>query len=267
MPKNPVFSLAYDDLQKTCFLRVLAKEALLSEVPANNLVFTIENPMRLKNFLKIQMDSAEALKLTNTKINELLSDETIGSLQSTLKNTELLTAQASEVMQSANKLFLHSQNDLTALVNTSQSLMTEVSAVSHHMNNVIGDPKLQAEVTETVAAVRDSSVALKSLLQDPALQDSIRLLHATGQSASSLASTLNNTATNPALQNRVSQITSQLDHSLGKLDHLLNALDGLASDDAQTLKGILTDTRETAENMKVLSKKFNGHFTLFKLLF
>lgn len=267
MPENPVFSLVYDKSDSNYYLRITSKEALLVKMPDKNLVFTVENPMRLKRFLKIQMDSAEALKLTNDKINELLSDETIDSLHSTLKNTEILTAQASEVMRNANQLFQRSQNDLTELVSASQSLMTEVSAVSHNVNRVIGRPELQAELTETVTSIKNASIALKSLLEDPALKESITLLRDTGQSASRLTSTLNQTIQNPAVQNRVTRLSNQLDGSLTKLDQLLTTLDGLTDDDAQTLKGILLDTRETAENMKVLSKKFNGHFTLFKLLF
>jgi hypothetical protein len=35
----------------------------------------------------------------------------------------------------------------------------------------------------------------------------------------------------------------------------------------QDIEGILDDTREAAKNLRGISRKLNGHFTLFKLLF
>ncbi|MEM0951528.1 MAG: MCE family protein [Cyanobacteria bacterium P01_H01_bin.74] len=267
MPENPVFDLAYDKASEQYYLRVLPEIPLLAKAPISTLFFTAESPMRLKQFLQIQMDSAQALKVTNDKINQLLSDEIIGSLQGTLKNTEVLTAEATTVLQQANILFENTQTDLKVLMIASQNLMQDVSLVSQNVNAIIGRPELQEELNETISALKDASLAVKLLLEDPALKESLLAIQDTSQSTAELAQLLNKTAKDPTVQMRINTIVNQVDGSLSKLDLLLATLDELTNDDAQTLKNILLDTRETAENMKAISKKFNGHFTLFKLLF
>lgn len=268
MPEDPLFELTLDK-NSEYYLRILPKEPYLAQAPKNesDSPFTVEEPMRLKRFLEIQMASAEALKLTNDKINQLLSDETIDSLHSTVKNTEVLTAQAHEVMDTANRLFQTTREDLDRLVGVSEQLAQNVSEVSANINDIIGDPKLKGEMSSTIASLRESSNAMRELLNDPALKETIHATRDTSKNANELMLTLRKTAQDKDLQNRMERITIQLDSSLTKLNSVLGNVDELTDDKDQSLKGIVEDTRQTAENMKKLSGKFSGHFTLFKLLF
>lgn len=266
MPDDPLFELTVDQ-KGEYYLRILPREPLIAQAPDPNLKFTIENPMRLKRFLEIQMESAEALKLTNDKINQLMSDETIDSLHSTIKNTEVLTARATEVMDNVNLLFQTTRQDLDRLVNASDELVSNVSSVSKNVNQVIGDPKLKNDINTTMASLRQSSNAMRDLLNDPALKETIYMTRDTSKNANELLTTLRQTAQDRDLQNRMEHIVTQLDTSLDKLNTVLTNVDTLTDDKDQTMKGILEDTRETAKNMRQLSNKFNGHFTLFKLLF
>jgi ABC-type transporter Mla subunit MlaD len=266
MPEDPLFELTLDKTGEY-YLRVLPKEPYLAQAPPKNIYFTVEEPMRLKRFLEIQMASAEALKLTNEKINELLSDETIDSLHSTVKNTEVLTAQAHEVMNSATALFQTTRDDLDRLVGVSEQLAQNVSEVSANINGIIGDPKLKGEMSSTIQSLRESSSAMKNLLNDPALKETIYTTRDTSKNANELMLTLRKTAQNQDLQNRMERISIKLDSSLTQLNAVLGNVDELTDDQDQTLKGILDDTRETAKNMKNLSAKLNGRFALFKLLF
>lgn len=266
MPDDPLFELTLGR-DGQYYLRVLPKEPLVAQAPDKGLYYTVEEPMRLKRFLEIQMDSAEALKLTNDKINQLLSDETIDSLHSTVKNTEVLTARANEVMDTANRLFQTTRQDLDQLVGVSEQLAQNVSDVSKNINDIIGNPKLKGEMTSTIASLRESSDSMRALLNDPALKDTIQNTRETSRNANQLMTTLRQTAQDKDLQNRLDRITVELDHSLARLNSVLGNVDELTDDKDQNLRGIIEDTRETAKNMKQLSKKFNGHFTLFKLLF
>ncbi len=266
MPEDPLFELTLDKNGKY-YLRILPKEPYLAQVPDKNLQFTVEEPLRLKRFLEIQMDSAEALRLTNEKINELLSDETIESLHSTVKNTEVLTAQAHEVMNTANALFQTTRVDLDRLVGVSEQLAQNVSDVSTNINHIIGDPKLKSELGSTIASLRESSNAMKQLLNDPALKEALYATRDTSKNANQLMMTLRKTAQDADLQNRVDSITAKLDSSLTRLNTVLSNVDALTDDEDKQVDAILNDTREAARNLKVLTKKFNGHFTLFKLLF
>lgn len=266
MPEDPLFELTLDK-NGQYYLRILPKEPYLAQVPDKNLEFTVEEPLRLKRFLEIQMDSAEALRLTNEKINELLSDETIESLHSTVKNTEVLTAQAHEVMNTANALFQTTRVDLDRLVGVSEQLAQNVSDVSTNINHIIGDPKLKSELGSTIASLRESSNAMKQLLNDPALKETLYATRDTSKNASQLMMTLRKTAQDADLQNRVDSITAKLDSSLTRLNTVLSNVDALTDDEDKQVDAILNDTREAARNLKILTKKFNGHFTLFKLLF
>lgn len=266
MPEDPLFELTLDKAGQY-YLRVLPRQPLLAQAPDPHLIFTVENPMRLKRFLEIQTESALALKLTNDKLNELLSEETIDSLHGTIKNTEVLTAKASDVMESANLLFQTTRQDLNRLVSVSEDLMANVSSVSNNINAVIGDPKLKKEMNDTIASLRESSSAMRDLLNDPALKETIYLTRDTSRNANELMATLRQTAQDRDLQNRMQNILVEMDTSLTKLNSVLTNVDQLTDDKDQTMKGILEDTRETAKNMREISNKFKGRFTLFKLLF
>lgn len=267
MPDDPLFELTVDKAGQY-YLRILPREPVVVQAPPRYLIYTVEEPMRFKRFLDIQMESAEALKITNDKINQLLSDETINSLHGTVKNTEVLTARANVVMENANLLFKSTREDLNSLVGSSKELMDDMSEVSKNVNNLIGDPKLKKQIQETVQSLQQSSDALKALLNDPALKETIANTRDTSRNASQLMLTLRQTAQDPNLQNRMGHIMIQLDTSLTKLDTVMNNMQQLTDGGKnQEIKGILDDTRETARNMKGVSRKLNGHFTLFKLMF
>lgn len=266
MPEDPLFELTLDEHDRY-YLRILPREPIVVQAPDPRLQYTVENPLRMKRFLEIQMESAEALKITNEKINQLLSDETIDSLHGTLKNTEVLTAKANEVLESANLLFQTTRQDLNRLVSVSEQLAANVSEVSDNVNDIIGNPQLKKEMTSAVASLRDSSNAMRELLNDPALKETIYLTRDTSKNAAELVQSLRMTVQDRDLTERMDRIVTKLDTSLVKLDSVLTNVDQLTSDQDQTVKGILEDTRETAKNLKTLSGKFTGRFSLFKLLF
>ncbi len=266
MPEDPVFELTVDD-NGQYFLRILPAQPLVVQAPDPNLQFTIENPLRIKRFLEIQMESANALKTTNDKINQLLSDETIDTLQNTMKNTEVLTAKATDVLDNANKLLSATQADLSRLVTVSEDLAANLSAVSANVNDVIGDPQLKKDMLATIRSLNESSAAMKDLLRDPALKETLAATRNTSQDAAELVAYLKSTAQDPALQSRLDRIVTQMNVSLDKLSVVLGQVEELTSDKDQNLKGILEDTRASAKNLREVTNKFNGRFTLFKLLF
>ena len=266
MPDDPVYELTLDKNQHY-FLLILPREPLIARRPDPNLKFTVENPLRIKRFLEIQMESAEALKLTNDKINQLLSDDTIDTLNNTLKNTEVLTARATEVIDTANALFRTSGKDLETLVKSSKELSENVTEVTRNLNDVIGDPKLKQDILHTVSSIDQSSRALSEILNDPALKETLAMTKETTVNANALMASLKKTAEDKDLQNRLDTSLTLLNDSLLKLSTVLGSVESLTNDDDQTLKGILEDTKATTENMKKITEKLNKHFTLFRLMF
>lgn len=266
MPADPVFELTVDDNQQY-FLRILPAQPLLVQAPDKDLQFTIENPLRIKRFLEIQMESANALKTTNEKINQLLSDETINTLQNTMKNTEVLTARATDVLDNANKLLSATQSDLSRLVNVSEDLAVNLSEVSSNVNDVIGDPQLKKDMLATIRSLNESSAAMKELLSDPALRETLAATRDTSKDAAELVAYLKATAQDRDLQQRMDHIVTQMNVSLDKLSTVLTQVETITNDQDRNLSGILEDTRASAKNLREITNKFNGRFTLFKLLF
>lgn len=266
MPADPLYELVQDD-HKQYYLRVLPQQPVVAHAPDPNLKFTIENPLRIKRFLEIQLESAEALKVTNDKVNQLLSDETIATLNSTLKNTEVMTARATDVLNSANHLFQTTSRDLEQLVKASDLLAKNVTLVSANINDVIGNPQLKQDIVQTVASIQQSSKALSEIMQDPSLKETLTLTKDTSKSAAELVNSLKKTAEDKELQNRLNTSLSLMNDSLAKLSVVLGNVENLTNDDQKTLKTILQDTRDTTDNLKTFSKKLNGRFLLFRLMF
>jgi ABC-type transporter Mla subunit MlaD len=266
MPEKPIYELALDN-KKQYYLRVLPQDPVVVEAPDKDLIFTIENPLRMKRFLEIQLASAEALKITNEKVNQLLSDDTIATLNSTLKNTEQLTARATEVLDTANTLFQTSSRELDQLVVASNELAKNVTSVTNNVNDVIGNPQLKSDLISTVNSIQQSTKALSEVVRDPSLRETLTLTRDTSKSAAELVQVLKKTAQDKELQTRLDSSLTLLNSSLGRLSSVLANVDGLTNDKDKTLHSILKETKDTTENLKSFSQKLNGHFLLFRLMF
>lgn len=266
LPEEPVFRLVLNK-KRRYELRILPEDGKLASVPEPSAFFTVENPLRMKRFLEIQMESAEALKVTNDKINQLMSDETISTLQSTLKNTEALTARAGGVLDSANALFRTTQGELGRLVSVSEQLAENVSKVSRNVNEIVGDPRLRSELSSTVASLRSASQSMQTLMNDPALRETLLNAQSASINAAELTASLKQTWGSPDMQQRLDRLSNQLDVSLTQLNRVLTTVEQSVDGKDERLKGIVEDTRAAAKNLRTLTDKFNGRFTLFKLLF
>jgi phospholipid/cholesterol/gamma-HCH transport system substrate-binding protein len=263
--EDPVFEIVLSR-QGDPYLRIAPRIPIVAQAPDKNLMFTIENPMRMKRFLEIQIESAEALKLTNEKISQLLSDETIATLNSTLRNTEQLTAKASVVLDSANTLFNSTQQDMRTLVNASEALTANIDSLTNNVNEIIGDPRLKRDILSAVASIRESSETLNSVINDPALKETFALTKDTAQDASEVMSLLKTTIRDKDVPGRIDQSITSLNTSLDRLGNVLTNVETLTSDD-QNMKGVLVDLKETTSNLKQFSERLKGRFLLFRLLF
>jgi phospholipid/cholesterol/gamma-HCH transport system substrate-binding protein len=224
MPANPVYELALDPNQHY-YLRVLSHNPQLPHQPDKDAIFTVENPLRIKEFLQIQLDSAEALKVTNEKIVQLFSDDTISTLNNTIKNTEVLTARATEVLDTADALFKTSSRDLEKLVHSSDALVTQLNGLSNNLNAIVGDPKLQSDIKATVASVKESTDTLNTLLQDPKLKDTFNQVNSTAVEANLLLKTANSLTQDQKLRAEVGDTVNNLNVSLEQLSRVLGQVE------------------------------------------
>jgi ABC-type transporter Mla subunit MlaD len=236
-------------------------------IPADKKKFTTEDPLRIKKFMELQVESAEALKATNDKINQLLQPEQIDNLKDTLRNTKILTARATDIMDQANLLMIDSKSDLKRLVDSSANLSDNMITVSDNINAIIGDPQLRSDIIETVHSIKQSTNELRDIISDPNLKETIALTKETSANVSELVTYLKDAASNKELKEKLSTTITNLNQSLDKLSELLERTDRITANQEGNIKQIVTDSAEISQNMKKFSKKLNKRFLLFRLLF
>jgi phospholipid/cholesterol/gamma-HCH transport system substrate-binding protein len=242
-------------------------QAELTPRPNTGQFFTVEDPMRLKRFLEIQLESAVALKETNDKINQLMSDETIMTLNSTIKNAERLTNEATEVMKGAKSLFQKTAADLDILVASGNQLTGQITTLSQNVNHIIGDANVQQDIVQTLNALKQASSGLNTLIQDPGLKETLRLARETSTDAAQWMRSVRQTTDQLNLDARLDVALTNVNTSLDKLSTLLGNLNQLSASESDSLRAIVADTKQTADSLKRFSNRLNGRFTLFKLMF
>jgi len=266
LPPNSVDLVYKKDSSGAPFLLIDDTAARWSAVPSKDLYFSLEEPLRMKEFLEEQLASAQALEMTNERINRLLSDETISTIQDTLKNSELLTEKAAVVLGHAETLFASTSRDIHTLVASANTLTTNVVAVSNNVNQLVGDPELKANIHKTVASVEKATASLSEILDDPELQHIVSDTRVTSQNAAEVMAYLKHATVDNDLQGRMNESLTLLNQSLTHLSSILESVDG-SGPEKDSLKAIVRETKATSENLNKFSEKLNKHFLLFRLLF
>ena len=263
-PDKPHFHVVHDGNEP--YLLLMDSKASAMMTPAANAYFTVDDPIRFKVFIEQQLATAESMKMTNEKINELLSPGTIASIQGTLKNSEKLTEQATVVLAQAQQLFQAAGKDLNTLVNSTERLTNSVVAVTDNVNDIVKDPKLKRDLIKTVASVEQSSEALAELLRDPNLKLLMSDARVTSKNAAELMTYLKSSTIDNDMQGKLNESITLLNTSLKQMNAVLHDVEG-ATSDKNRIRSIIKNTDETTENLNKFSNKLNKHFLLFRLLF
>lgn len=263
IPPNSTFEI--DEEGK--FLLITPPLRYIVNMPPKDLKFTTVDPLRIKTFMELQVESAEALKATNDKINALLAPEQIETLKDTLRNTKILTARATDVLDEANILIHESKGELGRLVDSSTKLSDNIIEISDNINAIIGDPQLRSDIIETVHTIKQSMDELNEIISDPNLKETIAMTKETTKNVSELVAYLKDAANNEELKQRLDRALTNLNTSLDKLNVLLERTDDLTASQEENIKKVIEDSQEISTNMKKFSKKLNKHFLLFRLLF
>ncbi len=229
--------------------------------------FTIEPPMRLKTFLDVQMQTAEALRDTNLKISQLLTDDTMQAITQTVANTETLTARATVLVDSANALVVSAKKDVHQLVSTIDRLSVSLSSVSNNVNKLIEDGQLQEDLKATVGSIRKASQSLEALVGDPALKQTVSLSRDTVAETRAVMQQLRITTEDPQFQQNLQQSMGLLRESLQELKLILAAVNDASGEDNGDLKETIQSAKQTIHQLEDFSDKLDGHFVLFRLLF
>lgn len=249
------------------YLLITPPAEFIVQIPKEDVLFTTVDPLRIKEFLELQVESAAALKATNDKINQLLEPEQIETLKDTLRNTKLLTATATSVLDEANSMMVDSKDDLRTLVESSSKLSENMITISDNINSIIGEPELKEDILSTVHSVKQSTEELNKIISDPNLKETISLTRETSKNVSELVAYFKDVAENEKLKDKLNNTINNLNSSLDKLSTLLTRTDNLTASQEENVKKIITESTEISTNMKKFSSKLNKHFLLFRLLF
>lgn len=248
-------------------LKILAPDNMLVQAPNPENQYTIVEPMRLKKFFDLQLASAASLKMTNDKINSILSKESISDLKATLKNTKNLTAEATETLKQANQLIASSKDDVNSLINLASQLSEKMVTLTDNVNSVISDPELKKNFLQTVNSIQKSSKSIAEILNDPKMKETLYLINGTTKDLSEITSYMNNITKSEDVRTKMDTTITNLNTSLEKLSKVLDNVNNLTTDEQVKLKSIIQDSSEISGNLKVFSKKLNKKFLLMRLLF
>jgi phospholipid/cholesterol/gamma-HCH transport system substrate-binding protein len=235
-------------------------------LPDAKLHFTVEPPLRLKEFLEIQIASAEALKETNDKINALLDAETIGYIQTIVKNIKTLSGQTTELIDSTQRLIKTIDADIQSIVSTFNQLSISVNRLVGNINGLLEDPALKNDVKGLVVELRQTVLQAQALMEDPELKSLL-------VNANVAVGNVNRVATLAEAKLQSETITAKMETTLAELNRLLVKANALTEDGTESgvnkakIQQLVNDATVTVNNFKEFSKKLRGHFVLWKLAF
>jgi phospholipid/cholesterol/gamma-HCH transport system substrate-binding protein len=268
IPPEPAYKLVFEPGEKPYLLLTSdAPSYVPDKAPVGQGLFTVDNPTRFKEFIAVQIASAEALKETNDRLNELLDDATIADIQGTMTNLKAVSGKMESVMNSADALFKTLQHDLEVLVNAADGLSGNLNVLSKNLNNLLGDPKLQADIKATATELRQATNNVNRLLADPSIQETLNNTAQVSRDFSAVSTNLKGTLADKKTQERLEHALQELDDSLGQMSSLLSQVKSITNEQDPALRGIVDDTRETTQNLKKFSQKLKGRFVLWRLLF
>ena len=248
-------------------LRLLPPSGYVVTIPEVSEKYTIIEPVRLKKFFDIQLESAAALKITNDKIDKLLTDDSIKDLRETLKNTKLLTAKATITLDEAISLLNSSRNDLETVVTLANKLSSKMIVLADNVNSVVGDPTVKKNLISMTNSVQVSLKHLSEILDDPKTRETLDNINSTTKDISEITKAINSMSKDKDVRYKLSATVTDLDSSLSKLSTTLDTVNSLTAVQKEKLQAILDDSSETSKNLKIFSTKLNKRFLLFRLLF
>ena len=248
-------------------LRLFPPSGFIMQVSEASEKFTVIEPIRLKKFFDIQMESAAALKLTNDKIDKLLTEDSIKDLQDTLKNTKAITAKATVTLDETISLLNSSKKDLSTLVNLANDLSNKMLILADNVNSVIGDPGVKKNLISITSSIELSTKRLSEILNDPKTKETLANINSTTNDISEISKAINAMSKDDNMRIKLTATVNDLDTSLVKLSKTLDTVNSISDEQKAKMQAILNDSSETTKNLKIFSDKLNKRFLLFRLMF
>ncbi len=234
---------------------------------ASDYPYTIVEPVRLREFLDLQLQAAKALNETNNKINAVLSDDVILDIKDALRNVKTISLKTTELIDKTTALVEGSRNDIDALLKMANQLSEELALLANNMNTIAGDPEFQKSVVSMTKSLDESSKQISAILSDEKTKQTVVYLNETMKNVSEISASVNELTNDPNIKKKIAKTIENVDASMEVLSSLMTKIDQMSPEECAKIQGIVSDTAETTKNLKKFSEKLNKRFLLFRLMF
>ncbi len=263
-PENLNGQIINEDNSKK--LRLIPKEPIDIPYPKTDSPYTVIEPMRIADFLDLQVRSAESLIETNERISTLLSDDVIKELQASAFNVSALTENANITMEKAQELIDLSKVELEMLSDSANQLSERLITLTDNINKITGDPDFAQTVANATKSFERLSDNISGLMEDPTTQSTLKNIDITVKNIAELSSYINDMSKDANLKKYLKESVCKLNTALDKLTITLDTVN-YATEDEEKIKQTMDDINVTSENLRKFSEKLNKRFLIFRLLF
>ncbi len=237
------------------------------ELPELDSDYTIVEPLRLKDFLDLQLRAAHSLNETNERINTMMTGETISDLKETLKNIKDITLKANETVDQATLLVKSSRNELDSAMNMAGKLTDRIIILTDNLNNIMADPEFKDTFIATTKSVNETTKNLSEILADPKTRQTIEYINTTTKNLSEISGYVNDLSQDKEFKAEFGNTIKNLNASMSELSTSLKSVSDVTATEEKTIKQIIDDTSDISENLKKFSEKLNKRFLLMRLMF
>ena len=248
-------------------LRISTLDDVTLPYPKQDSPYTIIEPMRIADFMDWQYRAAESLTETNRKINELLSDDVITDLKTSVSNINSLTTQTTKTMSKVDALLDSSREDLDKLMTMMEQATNDFSEISANINNIIGDKEFKEDLKSTTKSIEQLSDNLNTLMGNgnaEALAEDLRVI---SHNINEISTYVNGMTKDDQLKKDLSNTVANINKAMTDISTSLASVNKLGPDQRTELDRIIENTEATTCNLRKFSEKLNKRFLLFRLMF
>lgn len=227
--------------------------------------YTVIEPMRISDFLEWQLRAAEGLTETNKKINELLSEDVIGELQSSVGNITTLTADASALLNRVNNFMEKDLEDFIKIVDKSAK---DFHTLSVSLNRILEDDDVRETLIKTANSFNDMSKNIDILFGDDETSKQLASdFRSIVSNVNEISKFVESMTKDQTLKGSLNSSIKNLNSAMLDISTALAPLNSVNCDNKTEIQAIIDDTAVTTANLKKFSEKLNKRFLLFRLMF
>ena len=249
-------------------LYITTLDDVILPYPTQDSPYTVIEPMRLSDFMEWQYKAAESLTETNHKVNEILSDQMIAELKSSVTNLNDLTTKTSQTMTKVDALIDTSQEDIKTLMVLLDQTSNDFNKLSANINNVIADPNFKTSMLSTANSIDKFAQNINKIIgNDEEAEKLASDIREIVNNANEISGYVNGMTKNDQLKKDLTNAVNNANKAMNGLNLALSSVNKMTPERKTELQTIIEDTKVTTCNLRKFSEKLNKRFLLWRLMF